>query len=118
MKRSRPAIASGDRVAGSGPLGRDARSGLGGSGSGSGGVTAQRGSPPGWRAPSGKWSRVGAAVCAAVRRKASPCQPSRSPINGRVSNANGVARPFHPARHSACQDGASVAGRRVSQPQR
>ncbi len=47
MKRSRPETASGDSVAGSGPLGRDGSSGFGGVGSGGGGADTQAGSGPG-----------------------------------------------------------------------
>ena len=118
MKRSRPETASGDRVAGSGPLGRDGSNGFGGVGSGGGGVSAHPGIGPTGRAPARGRSRVGGAVCVALRRSMSPDQPSRAPISCRVSKATGVAMlPLHPAWHSACQDGASVAGLLVCQPQ-
>ena len=117
LKRSRPEAASGDRVAGSGPFGRDGSSGLGGLGSGGGGVSSQPGNGPRGAAAASGRSRVGGAVCSPVRRSMVPDQPSRGPINSRISNGAGVTLPAHPAAHSACQVGASLAGRWVSQPQ-
>ena len=70
LKRSRPSTASGDRVAGSGPLGRDGASGFGGLGSDGGGAETQAGSVPGDAHP-------GDPLVAARRRGLPAAEPQR-----------------------------------------
>src|SRR4029077_13338192 len=94
LKRSRPEMASGDSVAGSGPFGRDGKSGRGGVGSGGGGggpppggrrggggggYRPRRGTAQGGGAAASFGSRRGGAVCSRVRGSFAPAQPSRRP---------------------------------------
>ena len=90
-------MASGDKVAGSGPLGRDGNKGFGGSGSGAGIRRAQVGSGPGTSTAVIGLSRAGALCCGPSMRSLVPYQPSRAPISGRVSKSTFSAISLHPA---------------------
>ena len=117
LKRSRPALASGDSAAGSAPLGRDGSSGLGGSGSAGGGWPSHAGTAPADRRGEGAGvahRRRGLRRCRAAGLRLTSRPARRSAPLRRTRTASPSS--LQPAWHSVCQHSAPLAAR-VSQPQ-